>query len=43
VLPLRVAIEPRNELTDEQIAFAQQIGVEDVQMNTQALENYLAY
>src|SRR5678815_5666486 len=36
-LPLRVAIGQFSELTDEQIAFAQQIGVEDVQMNTPKL------
>jgi D-mannonate dehydratase len=36
-LPMRVAIGQFNELTDEQIAFAQQIGVEDIQMNTPKL------
>jgi mannonate dehydratase len=36
-LPLRVAIGQFNELTDEQIAFAQQLGVEDVQLNTPRL------
>jgi mannonate dehydratase len=36
-LPLRVAIGQFSELTDEQIAFAQQLGVEDVQLNTPRL------
>ncbi len=36
-LPMRVAIGQMNELTDEQLAFAQQCGVEDVQLNTPKL------
>lgn len=36
-LPLRIAIGQFSELTDEQIAFAQQIGVEDIQLNTPRL------
>src|SRR5437868_12772237 len=36
-LPLRAAIGQFNELTDEQIAFAQQCGVSDVLLNTPLL------
>jgi len=33
-LPMRVAVGQMNELTDEQLAFAVQVGVQDVQLNT---------
>ena len=33
-LPMRVAVGQINELTDEHLAFAQQCGAEDVQLNT---------
>ncbi len=36
-LPMRVAVGQMNELTDEQLAFAQQCGVEDIQLNTPTL------
>ncbi len=36
-LPMRVAVGQMNELTDEQLAFAQQCGVQDVQLNTPKL------
>jgi mannonate dehydratase len=36
-LPMRLAIGQFSELTDEQLAFAQQCGVEDVQLNTPRL------
>ena len=36
-LPMRIAIGQMNELTDEQLAFARQCGVEDVQLNTPKL------
>jgi mannonate dehydratase len=36
-LPMRIAIGQFNELTDEQLAFAQQVGAEDVLLNTPAL------
>lgn len=34
VLPMRIAIGQINELTDEHLAFARQVGAEDIQMNT---------
>lgn len=36
-LPMRIAIGQFTELTDEQLAFAKQCGVEDVQLNTPKL------
>jgi mannonate dehydratase len=33
-LPMRVAVGQFNDLTDEQLAFAAQVGVQDVQLNT---------
>lgn len=36
-LPMRVAVGQINELTDEHLAFARQVGVHDVQMNTPKL------
>ena len=33
-LPMRVAVGQFNDLTDEQLAFAVQVGVQDVQLNT---------
>jgi mannonate dehydratase len=36
-LPMRIAIGQMNELTDEQLAFAAQCGVKDVQLNTPKL------
>lgn len=33
-LPMRIAIGQFSELTDEQLAFARQVGTEDVQLNT---------
>lgn len=36
-LPMRVAVGQLNELTDEHLAFAVQVGVQDVQLNTPKL------
>jgi mannonate dehydratase len=36
-LPMRVAVGQLNELTDEHLAFAVQVGVEDIQLNTPKL------
>lgn len=36
-LPLRIAVGQINELTDEHLAFARQVGAEDIQMNTPKL------
>src|SRR5262249_25947915 len=36
-LPMRIAIGQFNELTDEQLAFAQQVGAEDILLNTPKL------
>lgn len=33
-LPLRIAVGQINELTDEHLAFARQVGAEDIQLNT---------
>lgn len=36
-LPMRIAVGQINELTDEHLAFARQVGAEDIQMNTPKL------
>src|SRR5580700_9077828 len=36
-LPMRVAVGQLNELTDEHLAFAVQVGVQDIQLNTPKL------
>lgn len=36
-LPMRIAVGQINELSDEHLAFAQQVGAEDIQMNTPKL------
>src|SRR6266568_4937519 len=33
-LPMRIAVGQINELSDEHLAFARQVGAEDIQMNT---------